>query len=348
MIFINKVFTLDYLKGTNRIDLYDFLRGVAMIIVMMQHASFPGRQFLLTFHMPLFFFLSGMVISGRELPSFGKYALNKFKRLMIPYFTFGFLTIAINYCCLTVFGKEYDILMAAAGIITGQYGFVSDTYSGIYWFLFVMFIADLIIYPINKYHRYNQIAILGGALFFLVLSYMTTHLFEIPMFTIDKAFMGATFILLGELCKPYTKYMHEAKFGWKEVLIIFLAISGVLISKIMNDEKVLMYLNQYGNYGWFMLGAVSGIVAVILISKNLYDCWSKNKRWYYNLVVWVGFNSLIMFPVHLMIKEYLGTFVSHASGSYILQFILMFVVGIPLCNFIINYMPWMLGMTKKK
>lgn len=347
MNYKSNVFTLDYPIRTNRIDLYDFLRGVAMIIVMMQHANFPGKQFLLTFHMPLFFFLSGMVVGGRELPSFGKYVLSKFKRLMIPYFTFGFLTILINYCCLTLFGKEYDILMAAVGIITGQYGFVSDTYSGIYWFLFVMFMADLMIYPINKYLWNNKIAIWGGAFLFLVLSYLTTHLFPIPIFTIEKSFMGATFILLGELCKPYTRYLYETKCGWKETLVITLAIVGVFVSERMNDEKVLMYLNQYGKYGWFLFGAVSGIVAVLLISKNIYIWWSKNKHWKYSLVMWVGFNSLVLFPVHLMIKVYLGQFVSFCPGSCILLFLIMFVFGIPLCNFITNYMPWMLGMTKK-
>ena len=267
---------------------------------------------------------------------------------MIPYFSFGFLTIIINYCCLTVLGKEFDFLMAAVGIITGQYGFVSDTYSGIYWFLFVMFMADLMIYPINKYFRNNKIAIFSGVFLFLALSYLTTHLFPIPIFTIEKSFMGAAFILLGELCKPCTAYLHDAKFGWKEFIVIILAAVGVLLSEIMNDEKVLMYLNQYGNYGWFLLGAVSGIVAVILISKNLFNLWSKNQRWVYKLVMWVGFNSLVMFPVHLMIKQYLGLFISFVPGSCILLFILMFVVGIPLCNFITNYMPWMLGIFRKR
>ena len=89
MIFNSNVLTLDYPKGANRIDLYDFLRGIAMIIVMVQHCNFPFGWYLLPFHMPLFFFLSGMVVGGRELPSFGKYAWSKFKRLMIPYFVVG-------------------------------------------------------------------------------------------------------------------------------------------------------------------------------------------------------------------------------------------------------------------
>lgn len=350
MKLYSNVFTLEYTKGTNRIDLFDFLRGVAMIIVMMQHSNFPFGWYLLPFHMPLFFFLSGMVVGGREMPSLGKYAWSKFKRLMIPYFAFGLLTILINWIYLSVAGEEYNILLATLGIITGQYGFVPPEHSGLYWFLFVMFVSDLMVFPINKCFRNSIVAKVGGAFLFLALSYLTTHFYPIPIFTIEKSFMGAAFILLGEICKPCTKYLNAAKFGWKESFVIILAILGVVVSERMNDNKILMYLNQFGNYGWFLLGAVLGIIAVILISKNVYVRLSKNKSWLHNLVMWVGFNSLVMFPVHLMIADYFlkSEIFYPVPGKFLLRFLLMFIVGIPLCNLITNYMPWMLGAFKKK
>lgn len=44
----------------------DFARGLAMILVLWHHASLPGSAYILGFHMPLFFFLSGYLyrISG--------------------------------------------------------------------------------------------------------------------------------------------------------------------------------------------------------------------------------------------------------------------------------------------
>ena len=163
MSFKSNVFTLDYPKGANRVDLYDFMRGIAMIIVMIQHSGFPGGPYLVAFHMPLFFFLSGMVASRRTLPSFGVYIYGKFKRLMIPYFSFGLLALTINYIKLSSQGIPYDITKAALGVLTGQYGFVPPAQSGLYWFLFVMFMADLMVYPINKYLRNSMAAKVGEA-----------------------------------------------------------------------------------------------------------------------------------------------------------------------------------------
>ena len=163
-------FTLSYTQGKNRVQLYDFLRGFAMLLVLLQHSVVPGWRYLLTFHMPLFFFLSGLVSSNKELPSFGKYFWSRFKRLMIVYFVFGVFDVIIYYVFGLVTHQSYDILRAIVGIVTGQYGFVPVAYSGIYWFLYVMFIADILVYPIHKWLIRRKIAYLGGQfyLFFIV------------------------------------------------------------------------------------------------------------------------------------------------------------------------------------
>ena len=52
--------------------------------------------------------------------------------------------------------------MALFGTLTGQYGYVEMAFTGIWWFLYVMFIADLLIYPINKYLKNSTISKVGG------------------------------------------------------------------------------------------------------------------------------------------------------------------------------------------
>ena len=136
-----KIFTLTYPHKEGRIDLYDFSRGYAMLLVLLQHAGIPLWRYILTFHMPLFFFLSGIVSEGRKLPSFKDYVWNRFKRLMIPYFLFGIVSVLIQYAIDVVMHRSLDVPAALLGIVTGQYGFVPIDESGIYWFLFVMFMA---------------------------------------------------------------------------------------------------------------------------------------------------------------------------------------------------------------
>lgn len=160
-----KVLTLDYPRRKGRIDVYDFLRGFAMLLVMLQHAGCPGNHYILTFHMPLFFFLSGLVGGGRELPPFKDYFVSRFKRLMVPYFCFGFLMLTVYWVTGMMNHHPYDVLSAAYGVLTCQLGYAPIGTNGLYWFLPCMFVADLLVYPISRYLRSCRFGNWGGGNF---------------------------------------------------------------------------------------------------------------------------------------------------------------------------------------
>lgn len=84
----------------NRIELLDFLRGGAMILVLLHHSGVPFGKWILAFHMPLFFILSGYTeasINGHYQPQFGEFIVRKTKRLIIPYFSFEIINLLIWY-----------------------------------------------------------------------------------------------------------------------------------------------------------------------------------------------------------------------------------------------------------
>lgn len=352
---IQNTFTLDYPHPANRIDLYDFLRGMAMMLVVMQHADLPGGVYITAFHMPLFFFLSGLVSGGKEQPEFCRFVSNKFKRLMVPYLIFGVLVVLMWYVIEAALHYPYDVPMALLGILSGQYGFVPEAHSGIFWFLYVIFMAELLVYPVRKVFRGSNVAKWGGVILFVLLSYGSNHWFTISIFMLDKAFMAAAFILLGSLMKPVKEYLSDGEYRWVEVIAIIGACGGVWISVAMNNQIVYMYLNQYGNYIWFFLGSFCGIVATLFTGKYLYRWISKNRTIVYKIIMWVGFNTLVLYPVHLIVKSvaistpiyehYILT--CPVTVSFVLFAVLLFP-SIPVCNIIVNYFPWMLGMRKNK
>ncbi len=148
--FWNSMYSLAYPQKEGRIDLYDFLRGFAMLLVLMQHAVVPGWRYLLVFHMPFFFFLSGWVSGNKKQMPFGQYVWSRFKRLMIPYFAFGVIDVLIHTVLdAVIYHQGYSLFYGLVGVLTGQlepWGGI-----GIYWFLYTIFVADLLIYPIKKY-----------------------------------------------------------------------------------------------------------------------------------------------------------------------------------------------------
>lgn len=344
---IKNIVSLENPKHCNRIDLYDFLRGMAMLLVLLQHAVIPGWRYLCVFHMPLFFFLSGLVSGYKKMPPFGRYVRLRFKRLIIPYFAFGVIDVVLHTLLdMFYYHQGYSILGGLCGILTGQREFGGGV--GIYWFLITMFVADLLIYPINKYVVNCNPVKWGGVFVLLMLSYCSSHWFDLSLFTLDKSFMAAAFILVGSLCKQQAKYLEDTSFRWVEALLILLGITGVIVSRQMNEQTVLMYINQYGNYLWFAIGAISGILATLLIGKYLFLTIKNRKGILYRLLMWMGYNSLVLFPVHLQIKMYVGKVIYAQVGTgnfyHISILITMLFLGVPICNFISHYLPWLLGM----
>ena len=69
----------------NRIDWIDTAKGYGMLCVIIGHLGTPGiSAFVYTFHMPLFFFLSGFLFHHQK--KIVPFILRKTKSLVIPYF----------------------------------------------------------------------------------------------------------------------------------------------------------------------------------------------------------------------------------------------------------------------
>lgn len=87
---------------TPRYETVDIAKAIAMILVVIGHympdESPDGYKFIVkliySFHMPLFFFVSGFIYQATWKPiSYGKFLAKKFKRLIIPYFTVSIIVI---------------------------------------------------------------------------------------------------------------------------------------------------------------------------------------------------------------------------------------------------------------
>ena len=70
-------------------------KGIGMILVMFGHASFPKvlTTEIFTFHVPLFFFISGYIFFYPKYKNYKEFVKKKIISLAIPYFTLSL----INY-----------------------------------------------------------------------------------------------------------------------------------------------------------------------------------------------------------------------------------------------------------
>lgn len=110
-------------EKTLHYDWIDAAKGLGIIFVVLGHAiadttqnvQFFGKlfQIIYSFHMPLFFFLSGFcgikALQKRKLHEEEAYILERFKRLMVPYFFVGICYIPIKLLMADYVTKRVDI-----------------------------------------------------------------------------------------------------------------------------------------------------------------------------------------------------------------------------------------------
>lgn len=86
---------------SNRLDYIDTAKGIGIIFVVIYH-HLLGAEFITnwisSFHMPLFFMISGYLFAFRDdySKSIGAFIVRKLKGLIYPFFTLSFIVLLWN------------------------------------------------------------------------------------------------------------------------------------------------------------------------------------------------------------------------------------------------------------
>lgn len=137
-----------------RIDWIDIAKGLGMLAIIWGHICCKGwsNNLVYSFHIPLFFFLSGLVYNNAKYTSFVTFVKNRAKRLLLPYFIYSVVTWAIWAAFTYVTHRPCDDFFAPllqTFIAQGSGGFLVHNVA--LWFIPCLFFVELIYYPIGKY-----------------------------------------------------------------------------------------------------------------------------------------------------------------------------------------------------
>ena len=77
-----------------RLRWIDALKGIGIILVVFAHHKLPVAldTYIFSFHMPLFFFISGLLFDFWKYASAANFVKKRFRSLIVPYFGFALLT----------------------------------------------------------------------------------------------------------------------------------------------------------------------------------------------------------------------------------------------------------------
>ena len=143
----------------NRVDTIDIIKGFGILLVIWGHISTGGqfsRYFVYAFHMPLFFFFSGVVSkpSGNLKIEFKK----TFRSLYVPFafFTFCDVLVFITKSC---FNNDLNIINLIKYSIRLLTGLSTPYLNAPIWFLFSLFTIKILFYLIHHI-RYSKFLLL--------------------------------------------------------------------------------------------------------------------------------------------------------------------------------------------
>jgi acyltransferase len=362
-----------------RLHWIDALKGMGIMLVVFAHHSLPVAldTYIFSFHMPLFFFISGFLFDfGKYAESGANFVKGRFRLLIVPYFGFALLTCLFYYLLDTGFQPGvtnidffrnsalydlYSIFYALGPLVS---------YNPPLWFLTCLFMTELLFYGFaRKYYSEPKKLVLwltaAGVIGYLYSIYVP---YRLP-WNADVALSAVVFYgagnLFRKLAQPDAEETGE-KFGigsssmsglrLRRILLrvdkllpgVFILLNLLYLGNLMEfpaTDKVNMNVLKYGDFFSYYLLAFSGIFGFVYLFKKIGN--SKILEYY-------GRNSLIVLAFHFPLKDILTKLVILSFGVeleyfyYNLAFALSLTVLnllflIPVIYLINNYFPFLLG-----
>ena len=321
----------------------DIAKGIGIILVIIGHANCPNlpHGIIYSFHMPLFFFLSGLFISRQCENNFHIYLKKNFKSLLLPYFYFNIISIAFYYTMSIMFHKELligNVQDNLIGIFVGmRFG---SPYHHVLWFLPCLFFAKMLAYPIFK--------LFGGGKFLLAivtliigLTYCKWTKKPLPM-SFDASLIAVFFIVCGDY---YMKYQAIINKWIKKIGLLLILLSALFV--FFNFDKVEMYNMSYGSWIPFVCGSLSSILFICYLCKQT-SCSNKFLR----IIMEYGKLSLIVFAMHyyclfipITLKNRLlpNSLLWQDYMYWIASILICLILVLPVSKFINNKAKWLAG-----
>lgn len=328
----------------------DVLRGIGIFLVVFAHTNNSRLSSVIyTFHMPLFFLISGCAQSySRQRQSVG--FMRYVQSLVVPYFAFSLITF-VYWVIIEWRFRPSDL----APIYSGSMGLldvrlqeflniftaysVNDAfeYNIVMWFLPCLFCC-MVIYKWLKLHtgQWLSLCVIGLAtLYFLTKEYM-----PVLPWCLEISFVALPFVWVGDKCYALVR----EKNSWGLIIAALLIIIGGLL---FINPHVDMRAHSFPELWIFYPVALSFIYLTIKICGIIshYEC---------AFFQWMGRNSLLIMCIHDPLKRIVLKLTSVISGvdisvireSVVASFLLVIIIVsliIPVVFIVNRHMPFIIG-----
>lgn len=305
----------------SRIKWIDISKAIAIIMVGIGHYNNNKLicNWIYTFHIPLFFFLSGVTFNVNK--KFIVFIKNKLCKLILPYALFSIAYVYFQH--IVVYGISGVVKVNNVYLIKCIFINWRGVYSPIFWFIPALFICEIFMYLLIKYVKNNYLLFFIVIIFWISQKLYYCH-YGVLMLPWDIDLMGITlfFLIVGYL---YYKGIQCISINIKKYYIITLSFVTITIISLFNG-KVDYYFGEFKNYILFTIGSVAGIIFIIMLSNII------NSK----LLSYIGKNSLYFYLLQNFMEAFSSKILnliginSSYRGFYICLNILICFTSIPI------------------
>ena len=332
----------------NRVNWIDWAKAIAISFVVFGHipqlpGSFP-QYYIVTFHMPLFFFISGFLTKKENL---NKETLKKYwHTLIIPYFAYNLLFypywIVRHYIEYPESGL-YDYIKPIIGTIMFQCETnYSESLNGVTWFIVALLGYKIILSLCNKFKHGNKLII-----FLIIITAFLYIINEFNLYTKNLTPIGFIkcfpFFFWGYYSKNNKMINSNDKTTISFITITFLAVSLSIFFSITDTNNMVFYAIRFWS---ICISAITGIIGLC----KLID------KFHFNIIDNISIGTIVIMGLHFILigsTNFLFEKTLCAGNRIIYTWfqacILVFVFEVllyPIIILFMNKMPFLLG--KKK
>ena len=326
-----------------RLDWVDQARGLSIFLVVYGH-NFPlYEHYIYSFHVPLFFFISGMFHPKKVNTEVIK---RRAKMILVPYFFWAtmlylfWLFIGRNYGISS--GQNLSPIDNLIGVFYSQGGQTYMDWGIPIWFLtciFLVFIFYSLVKSINNKIASYSLLIVGV---FLGLIWPKETGIHLP-WSLDVALVATGFYAVGHHIKNWLIDLT------KRTLIVWVILMFIfhVITYYLNDSKVDMYRSIYGNETLFFISGITGSAAYILLLK-LFPV--------LKFLSYLGKHTIVLLATHTRALTFIKLLLLTAFGMTVFDFteseklilaVCQIILVIPIIWIVNKYAPILDGKVKK-
>lgn len=323
----------DSLNKETHLSWIDQAKGIGVILVILGHLIYhqdsltPMAKAIYSFHMPMFFILSGYVLNEVDF-SFFYYVKKKFLRLVVP--------VLLLSCFLQIIYVTVNGIDNIRSFISGLFfieGYIYFNYPE--WYFIVLFEVLAVSRAIGLIRKRFFPKIVYCLIFFISGYFAATYKI-IPWFGIDRALMALGYLTIGILCRSICVDISKSL-----NIFIFASIFAIWIYlSIFSNSLCSMYGSAYGDFLKFIMASILGTIlflrlCILTDRISWIDYLSKHS------VFIIGSHYFFVWVFNDYILQYINT--QYMGLCTFLYLALIVIIYKPFSNIIAKYFPLLDG-----